>query len=137
MSGHAWHGGMLDLRTYLLISASRQGGQIRRATPFAVQPHLEADFLHEEHLGTPVRPSSVNPSKERPPRKRPSPKPTPRIKTASINKIRGVNLTGIIEVISPLLIAACIKIIILHSPPFPRNRRTSHLFRDSRVSIRS
>ena len=103
MSGHAWQGGMLDFSTYLLISASRQGGQIRRASPFVLQPQLEAAFLHEEHVGTPVRPSSVNPSNERPPTKRPSPKPTPSIRTASINKIRGVSLTGIIEVISPLL----------------------------------
>jgi hypothetical protein len=99
MSGHAWQGGMLDLRTYLLISASRQGGQIRRAIPLAPHAHFEAFCLHDEHLGIPVRPSWVNPSKERPPTKRPRPKPTPRIRTASISKIRGVSFTGISEAI--------------------------------------
>jgi hypothetical protein len=93
---------MLDLSTYLLRSGARQGGQIKRAIPFAVHEHEEADFLHDEHLGTPLIPSSVavNPSKDLPPKYLPRLKPTPRTSTAIAKSICGVNLNGITEVIS-------------------------------------
>lgn len=105
-SGAAAQGGMLDFRTYLLKSGAWQGGQINRAIPFAVHPHLDAFFLHCEHTGTPLIPSATNPSapKEEPPRYLPRPKPTPSISTANARRILGVNLNGITEVISPLLL---------------------------------
>ena len=104
MSGAAGQGGILDLRTYLLKSGAWQGGQIRRAIPFAVHEHLDAFFLHVEHRGTPLIPSAVKPSRDEPPRYLPRPKPTPRISTAKARSILGVNLNGITEDIPLLLI---------------------------------
>ena len=95
----AGQGGILAFNTYLLRSVAWQGGQIKRASPFALQPHLLADLLQSEHLGT--IPSSEKPSlNEDPPTYFPRPKPTPRISTASAKSICGVILNGITEAIS-------------------------------------
>jgi hypothetical protein len=95
-SGQAWQGGIELFNTYMLISGSRQGGQIKRAIPFGVQAQEGAGFVHAEHTGTPAIPWEVNPSKLLPPIYFPKPKPTPRINTASARRICGVSFIGIL-----------------------------------------
>jgi hypothetical protein len=100
ISGQAGQGGIVLFNTYLLMSGSRQGGQIKRAIPLGVHPQLSWPLRQREQIGTPTNPSFVwNPSRLRPPTYFPNPKPTPRINTASASKSCGVTLTGTTEAI--------------------------------------
>jgi len=87
---------MEDFNTYLLMSGSRQGGQIKRAIPLGVHLQESCACVHAEHTGTPDRLDAVNPSPMlRPPKYLPIPIPTPKINTARAKSIWGVNLIGI------------------------------------------
>lgn len=90
---------MLLFNTYLLRSGSRQGGQTRRATPFAVHPQRLADLRQVLHRGLLNPSESENPSRERPPTYLPRPNPTPRINTAKASKICGVIFKGMVVAI--------------------------------------
>lgn len=57
MSGHDGHGGIELFNTYLLMSGSRHGGQIKRAIPLGVHLQLSWDLLQEEQSGIPAKPS--------------------------------------------------------------------------------
>jgi hypothetical protein len=101
MSGHEGQGGIELFNTYLLISGSRQGGQIKRAIPLGVHLHESACFSHSAQIGTPDKLDAVNPSAPRlePPKYLPMPIPTPKINTASAKRICGVNLIGSVDAI--------------------------------------
>lgn len=97
MSGQTGQGGILLFNTYLLMSGSRHGGQIKRAMPFGVQLQLSAGLVQEEHRGIPAGPvPAVNPSAVC---LRPIIYPMTKIATASITQIVGVNFTGIVVAI--------------------------------------
>lgn len=58
MSGQAGQGGIELFKTYLLISGSRHGGQIKRAIPFGEHLQLSAGLVQEEQIGIPIGPAS-------------------------------------------------------------------------------
>jgi hypothetical protein len=47
-------GGIELFNTYLLISCSRQGGQIKRAIPLGVHLQVSAGFVQEAQIGMPA-----------------------------------------------------------------------------------